>query len=220
VLSVEGETDDNWDEDFEEGISISKIAALDRDSSSGTSDEEGKDDEEDDTFHDANAETIRPSHLIPPAVRPKPLESIVEDYSDLVVGAEVENAFETRVAQLKLQNSIKKRILHPKDISESFAVNSPSSSVKILSSSAKASTSASASPSAQLLDKTNAPVAGPSNLRRSQTASAIERYTETDSEDCSDVFGSLKNTIVESGAIANPRQGLYLTRFRNRVPPA
>lgn len=109
--SGEEKEDDNWDSDFEEGISISKIAgafvlassrarllirfaALDRE----PGDQSPAEDE------DGNSDTIRPppSALNSPAIRPAPMAPIVEDYSDLV-GEDDADPFEGRVASLQVR---------------------------------------------------------------------------------------------------------------------
>ncbi|KAI5479767.1 STE/STE11/cdc15 protein kinase [Pseudohyphozyma bogoriensis] len=183
--AAEERESDNWDLDFEEGISISKIAALDRESS--PSEEDNDDEDEEDGFQDANA-TIRPSHLASPspAPRPPPMEAmapIVEDYSDLL--DEEEDAFEGRVAKLREEqtDTTRKRILHPKDISDSFARDSPSSTVNNLTMRKIPFPSAPERPSIPQS------VSKGSSL---STASSIERFSEEDEEDYSDVFGSLK----------------------------
>ena len=97
---------DNWDLDFEEGISSSKLAALDRDGSSGSSAEEseGAASDEDEDFHDANSHTIRASSSAASSqLLPVPMVPIVEDYSDLV-GDDEADPFEGRVASLMVRS--------------------------------------------------------------------------------------------------------------------
>lgn len=95
VLQPPEEQDDNWDNDFEEGISFSRLHALDK-----TIQEEEKTEVED------NAETIRPNrspslHNVPLAVAPANISPILEDYSDLA-GDEDEIFFNGKVADFKV----------------------------------------------------------------------------------------------------------------------
>ncbi|KAJ7081641.1 hypothetical protein B0H15DRAFT_924208 [Mycena belliarum] len=107
------EQTDNWDDDFEEGISLTKLQALEKTSAepeaTGAAAEE-------------NAKTIRPNKS--PAAKPpiplaKPpseeMHGIVEDYSDLV-GGEDEGILESKVADFKMKNSFRKGLFHPDDI--------------------------------------------------------------------------------------------------------
>ncbi|KAJ7644441.1 hypothetical protein FB45DRAFT_897923 [Roridomyces roridus] len=116
------EQTDNWDDDFEEGISLTKLQALEKTAAepdAGASAEE-------------NARTIRPNKS--PAAKPpiplsKPppeqIHGIVEDhpdpgnfdddYSDLV-GGEDEGILESKVADFKMKNSFRKGLFHPDDI--------------------------------------------------------------------------------------------------------
>ncbi|KAJ7465176.1 hypothetical protein FB451DRAFT_1262864 [Mycena latifolia] len=107
------EQTDNWDDDFEEGISLTKLQALEKTpaepEATGASVEE-------------NVKTIRPNKS--PAAKPpiplaKPppeeLHGIVEDYSDLV-GGEDEGILESKVADFKMKNSFRKGLFHPDDI--------------------------------------------------------------------------------------------------------
>ncbi|KAJ6584573.1 hypothetical protein B0H19DRAFT_1105620 [Mycena capillaripes] len=107
------EQTDNWDDDFEEGISLTKLQALEKpapDSDSTTSSAE------------ENAKTIRPNKS-PAAKGPIPLakppsdeiHGIVEDYSDLI-GGEDEAVLESKVADFKMKNSFRQGLFHPDDI--------------------------------------------------------------------------------------------------------
>ncbi|POW05234.1 hypothetical protein PSTT_09862 [Puccinia striiformis] len=119
---------DNWDDDFEGGISTSKIAALDEaHTNSSSSDEDDDDDDDQDESCRTrrlvdNTATIKPTTTTGAGMITKSpnlgkslggggtagLGAIVEDYSDLV-GDDQRDPFEGKVASLK--------ILHPKDIS-------------------------------------------------------------------------------------------------------
>lgn len=122
VLPPEEQTD-NWDDDFEEGISLTKLqqpvrlagrdsepsvrAALNR----STAEDERPDGED-------NAQTIRPHWS--PGTAPVPLakapssdiNSIVEDYSDLGEDDDLEG----KVADFKMKNSFRRGLFHPDDI--------------------------------------------------------------------------------------------------------
>ncbi|GAA5892422.1 hypothetical protein JCM5296_003594 [Sporobolomyces johnsonii] len=175
----EAEEGDNWDSDFEEGISISKIAALkltlvnappalDRDSSdsSAPSDEDAEPDDA-----ESDSATIRPAKKtasLGAASKDKKegMAPILEDYSDLVDDDE-RDPFEGKVASLREKTRSGKLLLHPKDLSPSFALSSSSSGVRP------------SSPS----QNQNPP------SRPSSRASSIDKYSEADVDDYSDVFG-------------------------------
>lgn len=203
--------DDNWDSDFEEGISSSKLAALDREGGSSNDEDDGAGSDDDD-FQDANSHTIRPSHSSAASTTslPVPMVPIVEDYSDLV-GDDEADPFAGRVASLRVSlsgrnllydannshhqqyNTQKKRILHPKDISASFLTESPTSTINILSNRDQPSSSSSR-PSYVPPLAAAAPLAlsarfTPHHRASSSGKSSIEQYTELESEDYSDVFG-------------------------------
>ncbi len=96
----EGEGD-NWDLDFEEGISVSKINALERDA--------------EETSPNDDDMTIKPiSRAQTPAPSPQPMTPIVEDHSDLVAENEAD-AFADKVASLNISNS-HKRLLRPEGL--------------------------------------------------------------------------------------------------------
>ncbi|SPO40049.1 related to MAPKK kinase [Pseudozyma flocculosa] len=156
------EDTDNWDDDFEEGITTTKIAALERsapiddgharkrDDAPGAAPERstaaaGGDDRRGGAHADYDQQTIRPSPLLrsvsslpqvgaprqqPPASASTPLPppspsasdsskpdggSSVEDYSDLIEEAD-ESHLNARIQNLKLQNSVGKRLFHPDDL--------------------------------------------------------------------------------------------------------
>ncbi|CEQ42898.1 SPOSA6832_04772, partial [Sporobolomyces salmonicolor] len=167
----EAEEGDNWDSDFEEGISISKIAALDRDSSdsSAPSDEDAE----------SNSATIRPAKKtasVGATTKDKEgMAPILEDYSDLVDDDE-RDPFEGKVASLREKTRSGKLLLHPKDLSPSFA---PSSFSSVRPS----------SPS----QNQNPPSRPPS-----RTGSSIDKYSEADVDDYSDVFGRTLKSRLES----------------------
>ncbi|KAJ7134218.1 hypothetical protein C8R44DRAFT_869887 [Mycena epipterygia] len=107
------EQTDNWDDDFEEGISLTKLQALEK--TAAEPDLTGSSAEE-------NAKTIRPNKspgAKPPIPLAKPpseeIHGIVEDYSDLV-GGEDEAVLESKVADFKMKNSFRQGLFHPDDI--------------------------------------------------------------------------------------------------------
>ncbi|KIP02523.1 hypothetical protein PHLGIDRAFT_130695 [Phlebiopsis gigantea 11061_1 CR5-6] len=111
ILQQPEEQDDNWDDDFEEGISLTKLQALEKHPG-----EEDKHEVED------NGQTIRPGRS--PGVTPSPLpvakppavdiETIAEDLDfDF---AEDDDNLQAKVADFKMKNSFRKGLFHPDDI--------------------------------------------------------------------------------------------------------
>jgi hypothetical protein len=117
-MGIESPQGDNWDDDFEGGISTSKIAALDEAHANSGSSESEEDDDDDDSDEssqtrrlsnrDDNTATIKPSGTgIKSSTLSKSLQqasglgAIVEDYSDLV-GDDQRDPFEGKVASLKV----------------------------------------------------------------------------------------------------------------------
>ncbi|KAJ7070151.1 hypothetical protein C8F01DRAFT_1115466 [Mycena amicta] len=104
------EQTDNWDDDFEEGISLTKLHALEKPAEENVTTSSAEE----------NAKTIRPNKS-PAPKPPVPLakqpteEKIVEDYSDLVGGDE-EDILESKVKDFKMKNSFRKGLFHPDDI--------------------------------------------------------------------------------------------------------
>lgn len=194
------EEDDNWDQDFEDDIPANKIAALDRDSS-----------EKYDSFGtDDNSRTLRPVRQ--PAARKvssetKPMQAIEEDYSDIVVD---DKHFKGRVASLRSANSGSKRILHPRDLSNTGSVHSlnamsgektirvplPSSSSMPNFAAARQSSPAPSRPHSPF-GKVSPPATSAlsrsalPSLPSSASISSIDKYSEVneDTEDFSDLIG-------------------------------
>ncbi|PPQ99462.1 hypothetical protein CVT26_014278 [Gymnopilus dilepis] len=134
------EQTDNWDDDFEEGISFTKLQAIISPSISlpsaaleKTTAEEDKPDQdsEDNDNDNDNAQTIRPTrspshHPIPLAQPPAAeIEPIVEDYSDLAM-EEDEVTLQEKVADFKVKNSRRRGLFHPDDI-KTIGLSSPAS---------------------------------------------------------------------------------------------
>lgn len=144
LKQLQGEDDtDNWDDDFEDGISTKKLAALDRPSSidlvkmfevkseadiakspileEAAADTDGVED---------NFATIRPpKRLVSALTSPE-----MDDYSDLLGEEEDESTLGERARQFAKQNGNGLRLFHPSDLSHqsrsktSFPTSSASSS--------------------------------------------------------------------------------------------
>ncbi|KAF7299411.1 Cytokinesis protein sepH [Mycena indigotica] len=117
------EQTDNWDDDFEEGISLTKLQALEKPADENVTTSSAEE----------NAKTIRPNKSPAPKpplplAKPPTEEKIVEDYSDLVGGDDDETLLESKVKDFKMKNSFRKGLYHPDDI-KTFGLgnsNSPS----------------------------------------------------------------------------------------------
>lgn len=108
VVTPEEQTD-NWDDDFEEGISFTKLQAIEK----TTGEEEEKVEIED------LGKTIRPPGRSPPSMTQElPSMStsmaMVEDYSDFA-DEEAED-LEAKLANFKMKNAVKRGLFHPSDI--------------------------------------------------------------------------------------------------------
>ncbi|GAA6058273.1 hypothetical protein JCM3770_004335 [Rhodotorula araucariae] len=101
---------DNWDSDFEEGISVGKIAAVA--ASPSPSPSPAASSEEEDSR--GNSLTIRPSRLQAGRRQEKALERVVEDYSDLV--GEADDEFARRVSSFKERSRARPQLLRPSDL--------------------------------------------------------------------------------------------------------
>ncbi|KAI0060355.1 hypothetical protein BV25DRAFT_1917717 [Artomyces pyxidatus] len=220
VLQQPEEQTDNWDDDFEEGISFSKLQALEK-----TSVEDDKPDV------DENAQTIRPTRS-PRAAAPLPLAKppptdigpIVEDYSDLAVDEDDE--WQEKFADFKMKNSFRRGLFHPDDIKTvGLAPSSPGpktaplpelshhqpkpSLSPMMASTAFPARSHSRSPS---FAGSGSGSMGRSEARRLQSQSEFGKYAEDDDEDYDDVFGKPNATSME-----HPIQTLQLnTRLSNK----
>ncbi|KAF6756014.1 hypothetical protein DFP72DRAFT_895915 [Ephemerocybe angulata] len=239
LQSPEEETD-NWDDDFEGGISLTKLHALDK----STLPEDDKSDGSED-----NAKTIRPTKS--PGVKPVPLAQapapaispIVEDYSEIASGSDEDegwlDGFEEKVADFKLKNSAKKGgLFHPDDIKTIglTGVESGPKSAPLFPLARKSSrpmltplgfptsatlshgtglASASALGSHGRSTSLNTPSTGSvgrAEARRVASQSEFGKYTEDDDEDYDDVFGKPNGSLTEQ-----PIQALQLnTRLSNR----
>ncbi|KAL1746839.1 hypothetical protein HDZ31DRAFT_33179 [Schizophyllum fasciatum] len=116
------EQTDNWDDDFEEGISLTKLQAPvrlpNKDANSVRAALDKSTSEEERTDGDDNAQTIRPhwspsSGPVPLAKAPaSEMNAIIEDYSDLAEDDDLEG----KVADFKMKNSFRRGLFHPDDI--------------------------------------------------------------------------------------------------------
>ncbi|KAF8955254.1 hypothetical protein BDZ97DRAFT_1674389 [Flammula alnicola] len=188
------EQTDNWDDDFEEGISFTKLhgcilpailiycIALEKTSS-------------DDDRHEIedNAQTIRPNrsplhNTIPLAQPPaSEIQPIVEDYSDLAT-EEDEARLQEKVADFKMRNSIRRGLFHPDDI-------------KTIGLAAAAGPGPVSAPLPGLSRKASrpAPIAnagsfGRAEAKKAQNQAEFGKYAEDDEEDYEDVFGKVNAT--------------------------
>lgn len=126
------EQTDNWDDDFEEGISFSKLQGIYRiyiyiffafsRSTTIKALEKSTAEEERQPEHDDNAQTIRPTNRSPrqaPAgfiskSPPREMGPIVEDYSDVAI--EEDDEWQEKFADFKMKTSVRRGLFHPDDI--------------------------------------------------------------------------------------------------------
>ncbi|KIJ54808.1 hypothetical protein M422DRAFT_240892 [Sphaerobolus stellatus SS14] len=227
ALASPEEQTDNWDDDFEEGISLSKLQALEKPDPEKTEPERLEE----------NAQTIRPTRspgsVTSALARPPPpkINPIIEDYSDIGDDEELE----VKVADFKNKNSVRKGLYHPKDIKtfgldiKTFGLGTvePSPTSAPLPKSNAPSTPASASsspPSSIVNNKRPSPtpltghsrsssMSGSLGRRTISSGSDLERYTEPDEEDYDDMFAVGK----VNGAVAEQPATLQLTtRLSNK----
>ncbi|KAH7920294.1 hypothetical protein BV22DRAFT_1198990 [Leucogyrophana mollusca] len=225
VLQPPEEQTDNWDDDFEEGISFTKLQALEK-----TCADDEKPEGED------NGQTIRPGRspagpgTIPLAKAPSAdIVPIVEDYSDLATEEE-EQLLQEKVADFKLKNSVRRGLFHPDDIKVfGLTPSSPGPMSAPLPSLSRKPSRPSLSPisgvpgptmgSVRSHSRTSSFVGsngsgsfGRSDARRITSQSEIDKYAEEDDEDYDDVFGKPGLSTMEQ-----PIQTLQLnTRLSNK----
>ncbi|KAH7913954.1 hypothetical protein BJ138DRAFT_1144840 [Hygrophoropsis aurantiaca] len=222
VLQPPEEQTDNWDDDFEEGISFTKLQALEK-----TAVEDEKQDGED------NGQTIRPNRspagpgTIPLAKAPSAdIGPIVEDYSDLATEEE-EQLLQEKVADFKLKNSVRRGLFHPDDIKiYGLAPSSPGPMSAPLPGLSRKPSRPSLSPvsgstvgsvhshsrKSSFVGSNGSGSFGRSDARRIPSQSEIDKYAEEDNEDYDDVFGKPGLTTMEQ-----PIQTLQLnTRLSNK----
>ncbi|OBZ71172.1 Cytokinesis protein sepH [Grifola frondosa] len=219
ILQTPEEQTDNWDDDFEEGPSLTKLHALEK-----TSAEEDKVEVED------NAQTIRPTR-----------SPQVEDYSDLAIDEDEAKLLEEKVADFKVNQScianligihvylpdqefFQARTLPPGRYQDGWTRSpSPGPMTAPLPSLSHRRSRQSLSP----IGPSGGPSSGRSHsrsssfvnpdsfgrveARRLRSQSQFGKYTEDDEEDYEDVFGKI------NGTSSQPMQTLQLnTRLSNK----
>jgi serine/threonine protein kinase len=225
VLQQPEEQTDNWDDDFEDGPSFSKLQALDKSAM------------EEDKQVDDNAQTIRPTRspagpgTIPLARAPAAdIIPIVEDYSDLA-SEEDDIILQEKVADFKMKNSVRRGLFHPDDIKTlGIAPNSPGPMSAPLPGLSRKPSRPSLSPagpngpppgslrshsrSSSFVGSgsSNSGSFGRSEAKRVGSSHEFDKYAEGDDEDYDDVFGKVNGTTLEQ-----PMQTLQLnTRHSNK----
>ncbi|KAJ1303227.1 hypothetical protein OPQ81_011425 [Rhizoctonia solani] len=198
------EDTDNWDDDFEGGISFTKLHALDKSTDSNGHPGRTKSETEE------NGQTIRPTRSPTgksvPLQNPAPMSTIIEDYSDLGVEDE-DMQIERKVASFKMKNGSRRGLFHPDDIprmarptASELALDLTPTKVRPLSGQYSRPEPSPITPAPQ-----SAPVLGGQHRSASQShpagsfgrksqpqgqgQSELERYTEDEDEDYEDVFG-------------------------------
>ncbi|GAA5904546.1 serine/threonine-protein kinase [Sporobolomyces salmoneus] len=170
---------DNWDSDFEGGLSITKIEALDRETL--VSDEAPQDDDSDEDSNSTNSLTIRATprkaSILPTAQ--KGLETVVEDYSDLVPEGQ-SDPFDTKVDSFKVSNS---EWSHPgHDLDLEIAMEQKTQAEQAL---------LRPDPSSNALEAASSgprPQSPTSPMRLTRSSSSLSTFFENDVEDYSDLF--------------------------------
>ncbi|KAI6114307.1 hypothetical protein F5141DRAFT_1105796 [Pisolithus sp. B1] len=223
VLQPPEEQTDNWDDDFEDGPSFTKLQGLEKISM-----------EDDKVEGDDYSQTIRPSRspagpgTIPLAKAPAAdMIPIVEDYSDLAAD-EDDLALQEKVADFKMKNSIRPGLFHPDDIKVlGITPSSPGpksaplpglsrktsrSSLNIAGPNGPSSSHVrSHSRSSSLVGSNASGSFGRSEAKRA-SSHEFDKYAEEDNEDYDDVFGKASGSTLEQ-----PMQTLQLnTRLSNK----
>ncbi|KAF8895111.1 hypothetical protein BD779DRAFT_1497502 [Infundibulicybe gibba] len=225
VLQPPEEQTDNWDDDFEEGISFTKLQALERTSLEDEAKQEAED----------NAQTIRPnrspaSKVTPLAQSPpSDIKPIVEDYSDLAT-EEDEQWLENKVADFKVHDikvvgltstpagPLSAPLPPPSKKPPRQSLSPVSSGSPFLPSSGSGRGSHSRSSSLATAFNNGGGSFGRSEARRVQSQGEFDKYAEDDDEDYEDVFGKANGT-GEISLLLNgtPMQTLQLnTRLSNK----
>ncbi|GJE91912.1 Pkinase domain-containing protein [Phanerochaete sordida] len=221
ILQQPEEQTDNWDDDFEEGISLTKLQALEKSVSETT---EEKPEVED------NGQTIRPSRS--PGVVPSPLpvsrppaadiEPIAEDLDfDF---PEDDGDLQAKITNFKQKNSVRRGLFHPDDIRTiGLSPSSPGPKTAPLPGLAHKSSrpslnalqSGSSTPGrghnrSSSFVSSNGGSAGRAEARRLYSQLEFGKYTEDDDEDYEDIFDKV------NGNSSQPMQTLQLnTRLSN-----
>ncbi|KAH7885180.1 hypothetical protein F5I97DRAFT_1883246 [Phlebopus sp. FC_14] len=215
ALQPPEEQTDNWDDDFEDGPSFTKLQAMEKTVS-----------EDDKPEVDDNAQTIRPNRspsgpgTIPLVKAPAAdIVPIVEDYSDLAAD-EDDLILQEKVADFKMKNSVRRGLFHPDDIKVlGITPSSPGPmSAPLPGLSRKASRHSlspggvNGPPTGSIRSHSRSSSFGRAEARRVASSNEFDKYTERDEEDYDDVFGKIGGTALEQ-----PVQTLQLnTRLSNK----
>ncbi|KAH9932708.1 kinase-like protein [Epithele typhae] len=222
ILQAPEEQTDNWDDDFEEGISLSKLhVGLDKQPV-----------EEEKLEVDDNAKTIRPGHSpqgmgrnapLPVSKAPQPQIAPIAEDNDFFFEEGDEDKLEEKVADLRLRNSVRKGLFHPNDI-KMFGLQPPSPGP--MTAPLPGLSHRRSRPSLSIMP--SGPSSGPTSARAHSRSSSyanesfgreaakrlqgdFDKYAETDDEDYEDVFGKV------NGSSAQPMETLQLnTRLSNK----
>lgn len=228
ILRQAEEQTDNWDDDFEGGISITKLQSLDKSVSEDASEDEKP---QLDEKHDEpdNAKTIRPDAQSPSLrslrkVTPSSeMSPIVEDYSDLAGEDDDDIILQERVAKFKAKTQNRNGLFHPDDIKRialSGLGDSTSSSKTLtlstsppsMNGSLRIASSGSRSPLSPLPSPSILPTPlprhqrsastsgslGRSEAKRQLTAEKLDQYTEDDDDDYDDFFAKPGGAVADT----------------------
>ncbi|KAG9000575.1 hypothetical protein FRB90_011783 [Tulasnella sp. 427] len=222
ILRQAEEQTDNWDDDFEGGISFTKLQSLEK---STAEDEKSPADEKPD--EPDNAKTIRPDAQSPSLrslrkVTPNEMAPIVEDYSDLAGEDDDDFILQERVAKFKARSQNRQGLFHPDDIkriglsglgeSSSSKPLTLSTSPPSINGSLRIASSGSRSPLSPLPSPSILPTPLPRHQRSSSTSGSVGRaeakrqltvdkldqYTEDDDEDYDDIFAKPSGAVADT----------------------
>ncbi|GAA6014456.1 hypothetical protein JCM11491_007060 [Sporobolomyces phaffii] len=179
---VGDEESDDWDRDFEGGLSMSKIEALDRDFPDGSASvsDEAHDSDSDDDSTSTNSLTIKPTPRKAASMPVVGLETVCEDYSDLAV-EDQSGPFEAKIDSFKVTIA---KIIHNRSAPRVLRANAPLSSSKCKQKTQSGRPLLRPSFSAEALG----PNPGTSRTKVTGSAPSLSSFAETDVDDYTDVF--------------------------------
>lgn len=202
VLQQPEEQTDNWDDDFEEGISLTKLHGLDK---SVLSDEKPDVDDNAQTIRPNRSPSISSGKMALASAPSADMSTIVEDYSDLA--AEEDDVFQDKIADFKLKNGSRRGLFHPNDIKTiGLAPSSPGpQSAPLLDMTPRSSRPGispimSRVPSSSSMGRSHSRSSSfAGSLGRAEAVKAIQnqefdKYAEEPDEDYEDVFGKPNST--------------------------
>ncbi|KAH8114562.1 hypothetical protein DFH11DRAFT_1689039 [Phellopilus nigrolimitatus] len=206
VLQEPEEQTDNWDDDFEEGISLTKLHGLEK---STHNDEKHEVDDNAQTIRPHRSPSISAGRLALAAAPSADMAPIVEDYSDFA--AEEDDVFQDKVADFKLKNGTRRGLFHPKDITTiGLDPSSPSPHTAPLFDNTPKSMRPSASPIARAPSSSQprphsrssslAGSVGRAEATRALQSQEFDKYAEEPDEDYDDIFGKPSSTAFEQVA--------------------